>query len=154
GRDGLEPVAALGVGELVPAVAEAAVVVVAVLVRMPEIEQRVRRRLAIRGQHAAAHDQAGRLAAALEQRDALRARRLEERSFGFAWRRLAADLGPRAVREREKKRGADEAAAVDGCHAVLLGLRTSKAYARQAVAEHQHMTVAIGSGPPFPTPPS
>src|SRR5919206_4074080 len=47
-----------------------------------------------------------------------------------------------------------EAAAVDGSHAVLLGLRTSKAYARNAVTAQAKMTTAIGTGPRLPTQPT
>src|SRR5207302_1275666 len=111
-QDRLQAIAALGIAELVPAIAETAVVVVAVFIGVPEIEQRIPRRLAIGRQHAAAHHQARRLGRGLDERDALRACRLEERSFGLTRRWLAADLGPRAARERKQQCRADEAAAI------------------------------------------
>src|SRR5919199_2765537 len=43
---------------------------------------------------------------------------------------------------------------MEGNHVGLLGLRTSKAYARNAVAAHANMTLAIGTGPRLPIQPT
>src|SRR5262245_25427220 len=56
GHDGLEPVAAGVVGELVAAQPEAGVVVIALRVGLPEVHQRPRDRLAVRGEDSALHD--------------------------------------------------------------------------------------------------
>ena len=89
-HDGLEPIAPLAVGVLVAAIAKALVVVVAVLVGVPEIEQRVGYRFALRGHDDAGNDQT-RLAV-LDQRNALRRARFEERPGGLRRRLLAAGL--------------------------------------------------------------
>src|SRR2546428_628352 len=116
-HDGLEAVAALGVGELVTAVAVAAVVVFAGLVGVPEVEQCARYRLAVAREHLAAHYEARRLRSRLGQRDALRRLRLEERALGLPRRDLAAGERPGlpecSRRDRPKNCCSDEAAAGD-----------------------------------------
>src|SRR6266581_8443930 len=69
-NDGLQAVAPLGVGELVAAVAKAKVVVLAVLVRVPEIEQRVRHRTASGREDLPGDDQSRSLGLRFHQRNA------------------------------------------------------------------------------------
>src|SRR5262249_6527081 len=106
-HDAFEMVAPLAVGELVPAVAVAAIVVLAVLVGVPHIDQRVCERLALRRKHASADDEALRLAARLHERGAKRGIGREERSLGLARRHHAAGLGE--ALERNEQRGTKHA---------------------------------------------
>src|SRR5437867_10225516 len=71
-NDGLQAIAPFGVGELVTAIAKAAIVVLAVLVRVPEIEQGVGHGLASGGQDLSRHDQPRGLGLRLHQRNAAR----------------------------------------------------------------------------------
>src|SRR5882762_7472419 len=71
-NDGLQPIAPLRVGELVAAIAKSAVVVLAVLVRVPEIEQGIGHGLASGGQDLSRHDQPRGLGLRLHQRNAAR----------------------------------------------------------------------------------
>src|SRR5882757_1807722 len=89
-HDGAEAVAALGVGVLVAAQSETRVVVVAGVVGLPQVEQRMRHRLAGRVEHEAGELDRAALHAGLDQVGALGRARLEERPFGLARRRLVA----------------------------------------------------------------
>src|SRR3977135_1413524 len=86
-HDGAEAVASLGVGVLVAAQAEAGVVVVAGVVGLPQVEQRMRHGPAGRVAHEAGELDRAALHAGLDQVGALGRARLEERPFGLARRR-------------------------------------------------------------------
>src|SRR4051812_12288666 len=113
---------------------------------MPEVEQRMRDRLAVGAEHATRDEERCRLS--FHQHVALGRLRLEERPFGLARRRLAARLRQRVCRPHEH--GCREAAPMEihGC------LRTKKTYAKKAIAEQMNMTVAIGTGPRLPIAPT
>src|SRR5262245_25411734 len=83
GHDAAQPEASVSVGELMAAQAEAGIVVLALVVGLPEIQQRTRDRLAIACEHEAG--QFDRLAghAGFQQFDPLRRGRLEERPLGL-----------------------------------------------------------------------
>src|ERR1044071_2744324 len=98
-------VAPLAVGELVPAIAVAAVFVLAVLVRVPHVDQRSGERLALRRKHPAAHGETLRLAGGLQERGAKRGIRREERALGLVRRDHAASLGK--AFERKEQRGTE-----------------------------------------------
>src|SRR5712671_32605 len=94
-HDGAEAVASLGVGVLVAAQAEAGVVVVAGVVGLPQVEQRMGHRPAGRIEHEAGELDRTTLHAGLDQVGALGRARLEERAFGLARRRLVAVMAGR-----------------------------------------------------------
>src|ERR1700716_2076140 len=89
-HDGAEAVASLGVGVLMAAQPEAGVVVVAGVVGLPQVEQRMGHGLAGRVEHEAGELDRAALHAGLDQVGALGRARLEERPFGLARRRLVA----------------------------------------------------------------
>src|SRR6266853_3121474 len=82
-NDGLQAIVPLSVGELVAAIAKAAVVVLAVLVRVPEIEQGVGHGPASGGQDLSRHDQPRGLGLRLHQGTSARRVRLEKGPFGL-----------------------------------------------------------------------
>jgi hypothetical protein len=119
----LQAIASLGVGELVAAIAKAAVVVLAVFVRVPEIEQRVRDRLASGRQDLPGQGQLRGLGLRLYQRNAPRRVRLEKRPFGLPRSQLAAGERARLRKgrnDRERGRGGEEPAADHGGHRSIL----------------------------------
>src|SRR5205814_1004198 len=89
-NDGLQAIVPLSVGELMAAIAKAAVVVFAVLVRVPEIEQGVGHALASGGQDLSRHDQPRGLGLRLQQGNPERCVGLEKRPFGLPRGQLAA----------------------------------------------------------------
>ena len=90
GHDTAQPEAPVGVGELMTTQAEAGIVIPALVVGLPEIQERTRDRLAIARQHET--DQFDRLPghAGFKQLDPLGRRRLEERPLGLRESRLVA----------------------------------------------------------------
>src|SRR4051812_37711331 len=121
-NDGLEAVSALRVGVLVAPVAVARVVVFAELIGVPELEQRIGHRPALRRQHLAAHYEA-RTRILLEERSALRRLRLEEWTFGLAQRAGArlSDCGAgKLCRYGQCQAGDEEAAAAVSNHFLAL----------------------------------
>src|SRR5712691_11382327 len=108
-QDRAEPVAALGVGEQVPAIAKARGVVFAALVRVPEIDERPFDRPARAREHEPADLDEPRAGVRLEEVGALRRARLEIGALALAHRRLVAVVAlrcrRRALRDRQIRTG-------------------------------------------------
>src|SRR5215467_5368862 len=112
-HDRAEAVASLRVGEDVAAQPEASVVVVAVVVGMQQVDQRMCERLAAAIEHLPGEDDRAALDARLDQIGALGRARLEERPLGLGTRRLVAvvagrrerRLAPRDAAETERGAG-------------------------------------------------
>src|SRR5262249_61163237 len=79
GQDGAQAVAAVGIGEQMPAIGKAGVVVLAALVGMPEVEERLRDRPAGAGQNLPAELDSPRRAVRLDEIGAQRRTGLEIR---------------------------------------------------------------------------
>src|SRR5262245_22704991 len=115
-QDGAQAVAALGIGEQMPAIAKAGVVVLAALVGMPEVEERLRDRPAGARQNLPAELNPARRAAMLDELGAQRRTGLEIRPLGLPHGRLIAVVALRRrckrLRERiiERKSGRGERA--------------------------------------------
>src|SRR5262249_47502320 len=99
-QDGAQAVAALGIGEQVSAIAKAGVVVLAALVGMPEVEERLRDRPAGARQNLPAELNPARRAAKLDELGAQRRTGLEIRPLGLPHGRLIAVV---ALRRRCKR---------------------------------------------------
>src|SRR3981189_3502209 len=95
-HDGAEAVASLGVGVLVAAQAEAGVVVVAGVVGLPQVEQRMGHGLAGRVEHEAGELDRAALHAGLDQVGALGRAGLSKRALAAGRGRLPSALGGRA----------------------------------------------------------
>src|SRR5437899_1178650 len=129
-NDGLQAIAPFGVGELVAATAKAAIVVLAVLVRVPEIEQGVGHGLASGGQDLSRHDQPRGLGLRLHQRNAARRIGSEKWALSLRRRELAAGKGARlrkARNDRERDRGGKEPAAYQRDHRLTARNATPRA---------------------------
>ena len=99
GQNGAEAVAALGIGEQVPAIAESGIVVRAVLVGVPEIDERARKRAAGASENLSAQFDQPRLAVRLDEIGALgRVIRRARRGACPSWMGvMQADGGRRAA---------------------------------------------------------
>src|SRR3990170_7703576 len=107
GDNGLQVVTSLRVGEHVPAITKTLVVVCARLVAMPEVEQCIRYRLALRREHETRQREPFGLAALLAPRVAPRRIRGEEGTRGLRRRSLGLLAAGRRQRQRLARHGAD-----------------------------------------------
>src|SRR5688572_10260131 len=99
-HDAVEAVSALGIGELMAAEPVAGVVVLAGIVRLPEVDERARHRAAAAGEHHSRDRQPGAFQAGLEKRGARRRSRREEGTLGLRWRRVVVVRALRRGRQR------------------------------------------------------
>src|SRR5216683_4765942 len=132
-NDGLQAIAPLSVGELVAAIAKAAVVVLAAFVRVPEIEQGVRDWLASRRQDLAGHDQPRGLGLRFHERNAEWSIRLEKRPFGLRRRECTAGERTRLSKgpnHRKRGRDGEEPAAGQRGHGFILSCAVAEPWIR------------------------
>ena len=115
GHDGAELIAPRFVGEHMPAAAEAAIVVIAFIIGVPQIDQRARYRPAVARQNKPRQYDRPPAKSGLAQVGALRRTRLVERPFGLRRGRLVAILALRCRRQfLLRQRGLGEAKRAGG----------------------------------------